>query len=100
MHRMKVIKVLKNQTLVDIAMQELGDASGAITLAVMNGKKVTDFLDSGETIQVPDYDIEKRHLVNLFQDDSNKPASGDNLDIYGSKQGIGYWFIDNTFVVS
>lgn len=97
---MKTVKILHGQTLIDIAVQEMGDASKAIALAALNEINVTDRLVAGETIEVPDYDKSNRSIVNLFADDANKPAS----DLSGNEtsdvpSGIGYWYIENDFVV-
>ena len=97
---MKSVKVLDGQTLVDIAIQELGDGERVIELATLNEMNVTDDLVSGEYVEVPDYDKSKRSMVNLFADDANKPASGivtDNGVLL--PQGIGYWRIENNFKV-
>lgn len=97
---MKLIKVLASQTLLDIAVQELGDNSRAMELAVINGLKVTDQLIAGSQILVPDYSTDKRYLVTLFADDANKPGTG-NTDIENAEfQGIGYWRIEQNFIVS
>lgn len=97
---MKSVRVLATQTLLDIAMQELGDYSRAMELAVLNGLKITDTLTAGTTLQVPEYDKVNRHLVNLFSDDSNKPGTGFTEIENAVLQGIGYWRIENNFRVS
>ena len=97
---MKSVKILDGQTLVDIAIQELGDGERVMELATLNEMNITDDLVSGEYVDVPEYDKSKRSMVNLFKDDANKPASG----MYPTpgvlpQQGIGYWIIETDFVV-
>ncbi len=97
---MKSVKVLDGQTLVDIAVQELGDAERVMEIAEANEMKVTDDLVSGSEIMVPDFDRTKRSIVNLFSDDANKPASALTVDeTEGVGEGIGFWIIENDFVV-
>ncbi len=98
----KQVKVLKGQTLVDIAIQEMGDASFVLAIAELNDLNVTDDLTAGQMITVPDYDTAFRNTVNLFSDDANKPASGINADEGDEEdhlEGIEYWAIENDFVV-
>ena len=95
---MKEVKVLKNQTLVDLAVQELGDASRAVELAVLNEMQVTDHLVAGTLVTVPDYERGKRSMVTLFADDSNKPASASS-GYENDLEGIDYWQIENDFIV-
>lgn len=96
----KVVKILDGQTMIDIAMQELGDASFAVDIAVLNDKKITDDLVSGSEITVPDFDKSYRSLINLFADDANKPASGLTAEEQAEREGgIGFWFLENDFVV-
>ncbi|MGQ0739147.1 MAG: hypothetical protein ACT4OJ_08830 [Bacteroidota bacterium] len=97
---MKSVKVLNGQTLVDIAVQELGDASRALEIAELNDRKITDDLAAGQLVNVPDYERERRSTVILFTDDANKPASGlTQEEIDARPEGIDYWILENDFVV-
>jgi hypothetical protein len=99
---MKEVKILDRQTFIDVAAQELGDPSRALEIADLNERNVTDELEAGEVIIVPDYDLDKRSLVNLFSDDANKPASAwttQEKEDAGEGEGIGFWIIENDFVV-
>lgn len=96
---MKVVKILDKQTTIDIAVQELGDAERAMEVAELNGIPVTQNLIAGQTLLVPDFDISKRNIVQLFKDTSNAPASADDENILSILEGIGYWYLENDFVV-
>jgi hypothetical protein len=97
---MKVVKVLYGQTISDIAVQELGDAERSMELAALNGMSVTDDLSATSTLLVPDYDTTKRNIVQLFSDQANAPASADvSGDNTALLEGIGYWYLENDFVV-
>jgi len=97
---MKKIKALYGQTLVDIAVQELGDPQRSFELSELNGISITKDLDTNEVIMVPAYDKDKRNLVQLFSDIANAPASGDDVNTGELlNEGIDYWAIENDFVV-
>jgi hypothetical protein len=96
---MKTVKVQAGQTLIDIAIQELGDGSRVAEIAVLNDLNITEDLLGGTILKMPDADISKRSLVNLFRDKSNAPASWITADEEVRLEGIGYWYIDNDFVV-
>ncbi len=100
---MAKVTVTYGQTWADIAMQELGDAERQLELAFINGRSLTDVLQSGEVIEVPAFDLSKKQTVQLFTNSANKPASGDNFILPGTVQpgeGIEFWAIENDFVVS
>lgn len=92
------IKVLDGQTLVDIAVQELGDASRVMEIAELNEINITDDLEAGQIIQVPVYESSKRSIVNLFRDFCNRPACGITIQ-EAKNEGIDFWAIENDFVV-
>lgn len=98
----KQVKVLKGQTLVDIVIQELGDADRTVEVAELNEMNITDELTAGDMITVPDFDVSKRAIVNAFINDAFKPASGignDEDELVIPLTGIDYWAIENDFVV-
>jgi hypothetical protein len=92
--------ILFGQTLLDIASQELGDASRAFEIAVMNNKGITDDLTVGEALLTPDADISKRGLLLLFSDASKSPASYDIAGEMKSKlEGVEFWKLENDFII-
>jgi hypothetical protein len=99
---MTKVTVAYGQTWLDIAMQELGDIERTIELAQLNGRSITDALEAGEILNVPDFDTSRRSIVQLFRNNANKPASGDNMiaDTGTVGEGIEFWAIENDFVVS
>jgi hypothetical protein len=50
---MKEVKIIFGQTVLDIAVQELGDASRAMELAILNGISLTDELSADQVLVVP-----------------------------------------------
>ena len=81
-------------------MQELGDAERSMELASLNGMSITDDLAADTILIIPDYDTSKRNYIQLFSDAANKPAAA---DISGNNtvppEGIGYWYLENDFIV-
>jgi len=94
---MKEVKILFGQTIIDIAMQELGDASRIFEVADLNNISVTSDLVPGSLIAVPNPAPEKSNIVKLFSNPALKPASmqTDNED----EDGIEFWAIEDDFIV-
>jgi hypothetical protein len=101
---MTKVTVSYGQTWFDIAMQEMGDVERTIELAQLNGRSITDPLEAGEVLMVPDFDSAKKSIVQLLRNKANNPASGDTLIAVdpdtGSNEGIEFWALENDFVVS
>mgnify|MGYP007053806078 CR=1 FL=1 len=71
---MKVV-VLNNQSLPDLSIQKLGTIEGMIDLAFLNGKSLTDELVAGESLTLPEFEIDAR-IANYFEAFSLRPATG------------------------
>jgi hypothetical protein len=101
---MTKVTVSYGQTWLDIAMQELGDIERTIELAQLNGRSITDPLEAGEILIVPDFDSAKKRIVQLLRNKANNPASAHTLIAVdpdtGGNEGIEFWAIENEFVVS
>lgn len=96
---MNEVKVLKDQTLVDIAIQELGDVTRVMEIATLNEMNLTDTLQAGQMLSVPDFDITKRNEVAYFRNTAFRPASGITEEDESVGEGIGFWYIETDFVV-
>tara|TARA_R100000306_G_C4376675_1_gene142229 strand:- start:2253 stop:2540 length:288 start_codon:yes stop_codon:yes gene_type:complete len=82
---MRLIKVLSGQTVFDIALQELGSAVGVLDIALLNGISITETLTPGQTLNVPDYVLEK-NVVADFKKNGIRPATADSdSEIYTQK---------------
>jgi hypothetical protein len=95
---MKQVEVLEGQTLIDLAMQELGDASRLFELSDLNGMLPSDDLAAGQIISVPEPTEEKREIVKALK--ARKPATKNEIVEEQLKEGIGYWGIGTNFKVS
>jgi hypothetical protein len=98
---MPSIKVLYNQTLIDIAMEYYGDASYAMMLAVQLGRSITSDLVAGEILVIPTIDIttKEKSIAYVMQKKMHIPASNDAVVTQG-QGGIGFMQIGNDFIVS
>lgn len=100
---MKEVIVAAGQTLIDIAVQELGDATRIFEVAELNGRGITDIITAGEVLKVPVYAVDKKRIVNVFSDPANKPASDKNqgfvVDEDSGLEGIEIWAIEDDFIV-
>lgn len=68
-----MIKVLKGQSVIDIAIQELGSVEGVYTLATQNGISITDELVPGQEIQLPN--IQNKSISAYYANKAIKPAT-------------------------
>ncbi len=96
----KESKVITKQSLLDVAIQQCGDATAVFNLAVLNGLSVTDDLKVGQIIEsneVVDVDVEKYYRLRNI-----KPAtafSDADKVLTAKNEGIGYWAIEVDFIV-
>ncbi|RXK57576.1 LysM peptidoglycan-binding domain-containing protein [Lacibacter luteus] len=96
------VKVLKNQTVSDLAVQYLGDAERVVELAALNNISTTEMLIPGQMIKMPVADIQKQRIVTVFNNPATAPASyyQETNDQGEVLEGIGYWIIQDDFKVS
>lgn len=71
---MREVVVLKNQTLFDIAIQELGSAAGVSSLAKTNGISRTADLVPGSTLLI-DTPVIDEERYNYYKTNRIKPAT-------------------------
>lgn len=89
-----IITSKPGQSLADLAIQYCGSLSALPTLAALNGFEVTAQISPGQLLKRPD-PVDKK-VVSTFEIGSYFPATGDILK-YGD--GIGWWIIENDFIV-
>ena len=95
------VKVLKFQSILDIAVQETGSMENAFEIAAANGKAITDDINSGELF-IPNELQLNANVVNRLADKRIKPATAlTSEDITISPfGGIGYMKIAYDFIIS
>jgi len=87
------------QTLFDISIQALGIVDRVFDLAQLNGLGVTDRLESGQVITLPEVAYPQLDVVEYFAKPWT-PASGGNGANDLINGGIGYMQIETNFKVS
>lgn len=96
------IKVLHNQTLLDISIYLFGTAIGAMSLAIANDISLTDDLEVGQILNVPENsDFGQRLIAEYFQNKGLKPATAITMieKEIETPSGIDYWAIEVDFEV-
>lgn len=86
--------VKPGQTLADISIQSCGGIGAWPELASLNGLGMTANLIGGQVLKLPD-PVDKR-TVAVFKTGGYFPAAGQIIP-YGD--GIGWWIIQNDFIV-
>ena len=96
---MNVIAAYK-QTLLDLALQTSGTAETALELALMNSLSLSDELESGDEITLPDLP-KNRQMVKYYNVNGILPATGLKPEFSGIVNGgINYMGIEIDFIVS
>ena len=97
------ITVLHNQSLLDIAIQHTGSVENAFAIAVANGLSVSSMLTAGMTLDIPN-DVQKDNDVLYYYTTKNlQPATAYNpysWTVDPILEGIGYWYVNSTLIVS
>lgn len=101
---MKKIKVISNQSILDIAIQELGNVDAAFDLALYNDISITEVLVPGQELKIPTSEFIKTDVFNYFFGKQRKIATSQTFpsqgDLSPNVGGIGYMEIEETFIVS
>jgi hypothetical protein len=89
-----------DQALIDLAMQETGTFETLMEMARLNGISITDDLQVKGSYRKTD--VVDERIVTVFagtlKPASNVPVDEDQLPT--PPEGIDYWIIENTFIVS
>lgn len=97
------IKVLNQQSILDIAIQYTGDVQNCFDIAVANGMAVSDLMNTGKTLSVSNNANAKADVLQYYTSKNLKPATGTTLSQDSqvpSLKGIGYMQLENSFKVS
>lgn len=98
------VKVLSDQKLVDLCMQEYGDPSFLFDVALSVGKSITDELAGVAELDLPLLATTAlgKSIMQVLQKPFNNPASADGTpdDFALPPGGIGFMQIENNFITS
>ena len=95
--------VKERQTMLDVALQSCGHVETVLTLAAANGLSVTDMLEDGQVLTVPEPvaggDV---RTVRLYRAQGVEPATEASVEemLACPYVGIGFMGIEMDFVVS
>ncbi|MCR4559011.1 MAG: hypothetical protein K5685_02955 [Bacteroidales bacterium] len=88
------------QTLLDLALQTGGTAESAMELALINSRSLSDELEAGDEIMLPDTP-QNRRMVKYYDINGILPATGLKPEFSGIVNGgINYMGIEIDFIVS
>lgn len=94
------IGVLHNQSLLDIAISYGGNISVAFAIALENGISVTDDLQPGRLLAIPENIAQDVEIVNYYRSRGIHPATAVSYqNVETQPEGIEYWAIEMDFVV-
>lgn len=71
----KTVTISKNQSLYDIALQELGSVLAIMDIALANDISPTQILVPGQRIVIPDSEYKNSDIVNYYTVNGIKPAT-------------------------
>ncbi|CAL2108173.1 conserved hypothetical protein [Tenacibaculum sp. 190524A02b] len=97
------VKVLNNQSFLDIAIQVTGKVSNAMYIAKANELPVTTDLLEGQIIVIPDGLAYDTYMPRFYEKNTIEPATGltqTTKDIITGCKGIGCWSIGIDFKIS
>lgn len=97
-----MVTVLYNQSLFDISIRYTGTIENAFKIAVANGLSLTDELEPGAQLIIPE-DVEMNSdVVSYFAGKGIQPATGFefyDIEITPELEGISYWILNKNFIV-
>ncbi|AYO58181.1 hypothetical protein CO230_08640 [Chryseobacterium sp. 6424] len=95
------ITVLHNQSLLDIAIQHTGSVMNAFAISAANGLSVSDVLEAGGVLQLPDNIAKNTDILNYYKAKKIQPATAfTQTEKIEQHHGIGWMQIEKTFKVS
>lgn len=99
---MSQITVLNNQSLLDIAIRTFGTVEAVLAIAILNGISITQELVPGQVLNLPSIDYGNQEIVNFFDINKKDPATAlteEDKAIIEGDSGIGFWIIEDNFIV-
>ncbi|WP_312296888.1 hypothetical protein [Chryseobacterium sp.] len=95
--------ILHNQSILDVALQHTGTVESCFEIATRNGFSVSDQLEAGISIEIPENVLKNTDVLNMYSAKKIEPATS-HSDIGDSEiptlKGIGYMQIGNNFKTS
>ncbi|OBS13385.1 hypothetical protein ATE49_13150 [Elizabethkingia miricola] len=92
------VTVLHNQSLLDIAIKATGKAENAIFIAIANNISITDDLEPGSELIIPEMEWDA-DVKNYYAAKKLEPATAIRDKDINYPEGINYWEIEKNFKV-
>ena len=92
-------RVIYNQNLLDIAIQEYGTPYAVFDLAIVNGLGITDDLEEGIILELAKNSFEENEAADYYKKKQIGPATATKITVNQSLGGIGIMNITNTFII-
>lgn len=94
--------VLYMQSLFDVVLQLTGSIEGVVAVARLNGIGITDDLEAGQKLNIPDNVELYDDIINYYKAKKVKPATAltvEDRQVADKQGGISYWGINIDFEV-
>jgi len=94
------VKILHNQSILDIAVQHTGSVFNAFAIATANDMAVSEILTAGNSILIPDNVNNDESILNYYNAKNIKPATSlKDVQSVIEYKGIGYMIVEDNFKV-
>jgi hypothetical protein len=93
-------RVLHNQSILDMAIQHTGTVENSFSIAIANGISISDALDSGLSLHIPETLQKNADMYNYYTAKEIKPATCVIDTIITTLKGIVYIKIGGDFKLS
>jgi hypothetical protein len=95
---MRKVTIKKQQTLIDVALQYCGNADAISEIASLNDLELTQELEPGTVLMVPDILIGDSDKVKYLQSGGHEPITGILDEQY--EEGLEIWALEVDFIIS
>lgn len=95
------MEIHSRQSIFDVALQHCGNLESAFSIAELNGLSLTDDLEVGASMAMPEAD--NKQVVQYYATNKIEPATAITQDeinaILATGEGIEFWGIEYDFIV-
>ena len=96
---MKSVNSIKDQNLLDVAVEQNGNVLSTIDVALANDMSITDDAVVGQELSVPPTSEKKEDVVNYFEKKGHKVVTSREVGEFATLQGINVWALGIDFEV-